>query len=83
VGRYCLEAGASEIQHDDFGRLYRRRQGLGEPLMAVRVVNHTPEPDGSLREFWLRVPPTMTTARQAVAWTFNLSAEDYHPVAQS
>ncbi|WP_159589678.1 DUF6745 domain-containing protein [Chelativorans xinjiangense] len=83
LGRYCVEAGASEIQHDDCGRLYRLRQGLGEPLMAVRVVNHTPEPDGSLREFWLRVPPTATTARQAVAWTFDLSAEEYNLVAQS
>jgi hypothetical protein len=83
LGRYLLEAGASEIQRDACGRLYRLPQRLGEPILAVRVVNHTPEPDGSFREFWLPVPPTMATARQAVAWTFGLSPEEYDPVAQS
>lgn len=83
LGRYLMEAGATEIQHDDCGRLYRLSQFLSEPIQAVRVVNHTPEPDGSLREFWLRVPPTIATARQAVAWTFDLPTEDYDPVAQS
>ena len=83
LGRYLLEAGAPEIHRDSSGRLYRLPQRWGEPILAVRVVNHTPEPDGSLREFWLRVPPTMATARQAVAWTFGLSAEEYEPVAQS
>jgi len=83
LGRYLQEAGAAEIQQDDCGRLYRLSQGLSEPILAVRVVNHTPEPDGSYREFWLRVPPTMTTARQAVAWTFGLPTADYDPVAQS
>lgn len=83
LGRYLLEAGASEIQRDDCGQLYRLALPLSEPILAVRVVNHTPEPDASFREFWLCVPPTMTTARQAVAWTFDLPAEDYDPVAQS
>ena len=83
LGRYLLEAGGTEIQHDACGRLYRLTQPVGEPILAVRVVNHTPEPDGSVREFWLRVPPTMTTARQAVAWTFDLPAERYDPIAQS
>lgn len=83
LGRYLLEAGATEIQRDECGALYRLVQRLSEPILAVRVVNHTPEPDGNLREFWLSVPPTMTTARQAVAWTFGLAAEEYDPVAQS
>ena len=52
-------------------------------ILAVQVVNQTPEPDGSFREFWLRVPPTVMTARQAVAWTFGLSTADHDPVAQS
>lgn len=83
LGRYLLESGATEIQHDECGRLYRLAQLWSEPILAVRVVNHTPEPDGSVREFWLRVPPTVATARQAVAWTFDLPAEDYNPIAQS
>jgi len=33
----------------------------------VEVANATPEPDGTRRAYWLRVPPDMRTARQAVA----------------
>lgn len=83
LGRYLTEAGAAEIHSDDCGRLYRLRQSGDEAIAAVRVVNHSPEPDGSFREFWLRVPPTVTTAREAVAWTFGLAETDYTPFAQS
>ena len=40
----------------------------------VEVVNSTPEPDGSRKTYFLRVPPTIGTAREAVAWTFGLGA---------
>jgi hypothetical protein len=83
LGRYLQEAGAAEVERDDCGQLYRLAQRWSEPILAVRVVNHTPEPDGSVRDFWLRVPPTMTTARQAVAWTFDQTVDGYDPVAQS
>lgn len=83
LGRYLLESGASEIDAGTCGRLYRLPQHWNEPIVAVRVVNHTPEPDGSFREFWLRVPPTIVTARQAVAWTFDLPLAEYDPVAES
>jgi hypothetical protein len=83
LGRYLLESGASEIHRDDCGRLYRLTRLQSEPVAAVRVMNHTQEPDGASREFWLCVPPTMTTARQAVAWTFGLSPDEYDPLAQS
>ena len=33
-------------------------------------MNSTPEPDGTRRTYFLRVPPQMRTAREAVAWTF-------------
>ncbi len=49
----------------------------------VKVVNSTPEPDGSRREYFLRVPPTVRTAREAVAWTFGLAADAYRPVNES
>jgi hypothetical protein len=29
------------------------------------------------------VPPTMGTAKQAVAWTFVMAADDYHPAVQT
>jgi hypothetical protein len=45
----------------------------------VEVINATPEPDGSRKRYWLRVPPYMRTAREAVAWTFGLSGKEYAP----
>jgi hypothetical protein len=44
---------------------------------AVEVENATPEADGTRRHYWLRVPSRMRTAREAVAWTYGLSAEQY------
>lgn len=43
----------------------------------VEVVNSTPEPDGSLKTYFLRVPPAMETCQQAIAWTFGKEANDY------
>ena len=34
---------------------------------------------GTGRNFTLPVPPDMTTARQANAWTWGLSADQYNP----
>jgi uncharacterized protein DUF6745 len=49
----------------------------------VEVRNSTPEPDGSHKRYWLRVPPEVHTAREAVAWTFGLSADSYQPVIET
>jgi len=35
------------------------------------------------KEYYLRVPPTMRTPHEAVAWTFGLTPKTYRPVAQS
>lgn len=83
LGRFMLECGAIELQRDRCGILYRLEQRIDEPILAVRVRNHTPHPDGSVEEFWLRVPPTTRTAREAVAWTFGLDADEYDPAWQS
>jgi hypothetical protein len=49
----------------------------------VEVVNSTAEPDGSRKRYWLRVPPEMQTAREAVAWTFGLSEREYDPTTET
>jgi len=43
----------------------------------------TSEPDGSHKCYFLRVPPTMRTAREAVAWTYGLTAEAYLPLMRT
>jgi hypothetical protein len=54
-----------------------------EPIVLVHVTNATPEPDGSLKKYVLRVPPTMARARQAVAWTFGMREDRYRPTRET
>jgi hypothetical protein len=77
--RYITDSGAIEVHKDDWGTLYRKEIAEDEPLVAVKVVNSTPEPDGSSKDYWLRVPPTTKTAREGVAWTFAQDEPTYAP----
>lgn len=73
-------------------------------LTAVQVTNSTPEPDGTFKKVWLRVPSRgdrqgvrtcqhakcgkdiawpPRTAREAIAWTFQLCVNHYKPVKAS
>lgn len=93
LGNFALDAGAEVIHQDDFGTLYRVNVPDDEPVMYVKVVNSTPEPDGSYRDYWIRVDPNayggIKTAQAAVASTWryrnnhaNLifqKAEEYDP----
>jgi len=81
--RYIDESGAVAIDSDACGVLYRKEQKLDEPLVVVKVVDSTSVEQGQPRHYFLRVPPYMRTARQAVAWTFNLSSGDYSPAEQT
>jgi len=94
--RYVREAGGRVIAEDDYGRLWRcspmpnagwllafLEVENSEPLVFVEVENATRTPDGSARRYFLRVPPTVSTPHEAVAWTFGLSASRYSPSAES
>ena len=81
--RYLVDSGAEEIHRDDFGILYRKQLPDAEPLVMVKMLNSTPEPDGSFKDYFLRVPPTMPRARQALAWTFGKDENDYAPGCQT
>ena len=80
--KYLRAAEGRLVQQDDFGELWRLRHG-SEPLQFVKVVNSSPEPDGTFRDYWLRVPPEVTTAHEAVAWTFGFTPEEYRPQRQT
>jgi len=81
--RYLLDSGAKKLQEDRYGALYRVEFRGDEPLVMVRVVNSTLEPDGSAKTYWLRVPPEMQTARAAVAWSFDMIEQDYCPAIET
>ncbi|GAA3378460.1 hypothetical protein GCM10020367_58030 [Streptomyces sannanensis] len=81
--RYLEESGAQPVHRDETGVLWRIELDGDEPVVMVEVVNSTPEPDGSNRTYWLRVPPTTRTAKEGVAWTFGLNPDAYEPVTQT
>jgi hypothetical protein len=53
----------------EVGMLYR----WGTESTMLRVVNSTPEPDGSRSVYVLTAPPEMQHARQALAWSFGVT----------
>jgi hypothetical protein len=77
--QYLLETEAQLVHTDDFGSLYLENEGGA----VVQVTNSTPEPDGTLKHYILRVPPAMRTAREAVAWTFGFDEHEYEPLIET
>jgi hypothetical protein len=83
TAQYIVDANIQPVHSDDYGTLYRKELPGDEPLVMVKVVNATAEPDGTYKDYFLRVPPTMQTAKEAVAWTFGLDADTYDPSVQT
>nr|WP_107058068.1 hypothetical protein [Streptomyces globisporus] len=81
--RYLAASGARHEHSDGTGVLWRIELADDEDVVMVEVVNSTPEPDGTRRTYWLRVPPRTRTAREGVAWTFGLRPEEYEPLVQT
>ena len=95
-GRYLMDVGATPIHADEYGTLYRLWHDEAEDLI-VRVRNSTPEADGTIKEYTLRVDaacrpllgpdtfgePQPLTARNAVASTFGLRGADYAPALET
>nr|WTB11919.1 hypothetical protein OG546_09805 [Streptomyces antimycoticus] len=76
-------ARARQRLHDGLGPAgWAGRGALGGPAVAVvmvDVVNSAPEPAGTHRTYWPRVPPRVRTAREGVAWTLAVDADTYRP----
>ncbi|MFF9511927.1 DUF6745 domain-containing protein [Streptomyces sp. NPDC014724] len=81
--RYLSESGAEPVHRDETGVLWRIALDGDEDVVMVEVVNSTPEPDGTSRTYWLRVPPSTRTAQNGVAWTFGLQGKEYAPLRQT
>ena len=62
------DANGELVSQDDYGKLWRLRVAGDEDLVMVELVNSTAEPDGTRKIYLERVPPTMRTAREAIAW---------------
>jgi len=83
TARYLCDTNATILSTDECGTLYCKEMTDDESIVMVHVINSTPELDGSKKEYFLRVPPDITTAREAVAWSFGLKAEDYVPKTET
>ena len=81
--RYLKDSGATLVHQDERGKLWRKKRAEDADLVMVEVTNSTPEPNGSVRSYLLRVPPTMRTASGAVAWTFGLRSREYRPSVET
>ncbi|MEV5826183.1 DUF6745 domain-containing protein [Spirillospora sp. NPDC052242] len=81
--RYLADVGAKPVHQDETGVLWSIDLPGDEPVVMVEVVNSTPEPDGTYRTYYLRVPPATRTAREGVAWTFGVDEADYRPEKQT
>lgn len=73
--KFLIDSHATLVHKDDFGELYRKEiKGETEPMMMVKVVNSTQEPDGSYKDYFIRVDPNayggLKTAHAAVASTW-------------
>jgi hypothetical protein len=86
--RLMREAQATTLDADadQFGRprtLLRLPIQGDEDIVMVALVNSTAEPDGHHKDYLLRVPPTVRTCAEAVAWTFDLAPTEYLPAVET
>ncbi len=82
-GDYLMDSGAVLLDSHPVGDLYKKEMPDDEDIIMLRVVNSSAEPDGSFKPYYLRVPPTITKAKQAVSWTFGMTSDSYNPQQES
>jgi hypothetical protein len=77
IERFIREADAKFIGKDCCGKLWRVESAGQGRYAFVEVENGTREPDGTRRRYFLCVPPSMDSPREAVAWSYGLRPEQY------
>lgn len=86
VQKYIEQCGAKLVAKDEVGELYEKEKAPDvswEGLKFVKVKNSTPEPDGSIKDYFIRVPPGTKTPKEGIAWTFQLNANTYAPQVET
>jgi len=76
--RYIADIGAECVQSDGYGDLYEIRSQDGVEKF-VKVINGTPEADGTYKDYILPTWAEVQTAHEAVARSYNRSVEEYAP----
>ena len=90
IDRYMRESGAKVLDecpadHPMKGlrtaRLLRRDVEGDEAITVVDLLNSTPEPDGTVKRYMIRVPPTINKVVDGLAWGFGVTAQEYLQIA--
>jgi hypothetical protein len=80
AARFVWELAATYIDGGPQGVLYEVALP-DDPDQVARYVQVADPSTG--REYFLRVPPTISTAEEGVAWTFDVNADEYRPAQES
>lgn len=75
IERLVKRGAATKFQEDGYGILWEMppEPGITEKKAVwLEVVNATVEENGEAEHFFLRVPPTVATAKEAVEWSFSI-----------
>lgn len=83
VGMEVFLESSKCICEDEVGKLYNMEVNDDENLTFVHVINSSPEPDGSFKNYFLRVPPDTETPQAGIAWTFEMEADEYKPLKET
>jgi hypothetical protein len=81
-----LDSKNTTIIHKDKQKnqiLFQIKGIFDEPVCYVKVVNNTCEKNGTYKDYYLCVPPTVKTCAEAVAWTFRMTADEYNPLQET
>lgn len=77
--KFLKKAKPDVLNESSFGKLVKISvPDPDEDIVAVYVKDASTN-----RKYFLRVPPKIKTAREAVAWTFGFSEEEYNPIKET
>jgi hypothetical protein len=81
--KFLNEMKAELVEETELGKLWRVSVKGDEDVKIIEMVNSTPEPDGTHKKYYERVPPDMARVRQALAWQAQVEENSYSPDEES
>ena len=79
--RFVSELGGVVLDSGPRGTLYEVRLPADDPEQVARYIQV--QDASTERQYFVRVPPIIQTAAEAVAWSFGLSVEEYQPMRET
>lgn len=80
-GRFVAELGGQVIDSGSQGALYEVRLPADDPEGVAHYVQV--QDASTAHQYFLRVPPTVQTAAEALAWSFQMAVEAYGPAHET